>query len=80
MVTLLWLHALAIPLFGLAVEAGIFHALAEGSVVALAAVVAGQRGWPRGVRSTATVVGLLSSSGILVHLSGGLIEMHFHSS
>lgn len=78
MVTLLWLHALAIPLFGLAVDVGIFHALAEGSVVALAAVVAGQRGWPRGVRSTATVVGLLSSSGILVHLSGGLIEMHFH--
>jgi diguanylate cyclase len=77
-VALLWLHALGIPLFGLAVGAGPIHALTEGGVVAIAAVVAGQREWPRGVRSTAAVLGLLSSSGILVHLSGGLIEMHFH--
>jgi diguanylate cyclase (GGDEF)-like protein len=77
-VALLWLHALGIPLFGLAAGAEPIHALTEGAVVAIAAVVAGHREWPRGVRSTAAVLGLLSSSGILVHLSGGLIEMHFH--
>jgi diguanylate cyclase len=77
-VVLLWLHALGIPLFGLGAGAETIHALTEGAVVAVAAVIAGQREWPRGVRSTAAVLGLLSSSGILVHLSGGLIEMHFH--
>jgi diguanylate cyclase (GGDEF)-like protein len=77
-VALLWLHAIGIPLFGLATGAETIHALSEGTIVAIAAVVAGHREWPRGVRSTAAVLGLLTSSGILVHLSGGLIEMHFH--
>jgi diguanylate cyclase (GGDEF)-like protein len=36
------------------------------------------RRFPRALRSCAVSAGLVSCSGALVHLSGGLIEMHFH--
>lgn len=57
---------------------GVVHAIAEGSVVAIATLVAARAPIPRRLRSVAASFGLLSASAILVHLSGGYIEMHFH--
>jgi serine phosphatase RsbU (regulator of sigma subunit)/anti-sigma regulatory factor (Ser/Thr protein kinase) len=74
----LWAHAVFIPLYALAMGYGPAHALAEGLIVPAAAVVAGMHGLSRRVQTVAASVGLLSSSAVLVHLSGGLIEMHFH--
>lgn len=54
------------------------HAVAEGSVVAIATLVAARGPASRRLRSMAASFGLLSASAILVHLSGGYIEMHFH--
>jgi diguanylate cyclase (GGDEF)-like protein len=75
---LLWLHAFGLALFGVAVGAGPLHSAAEGAVVAVAAILAGWTRLPRRTRSCAASLGLLSASGVLVHLSGGYIEMHFH--
>jgi serine phosphatase RsbU (regulator of sigma subunit)/anti-sigma regulatory factor (Ser/Thr protein kinase) len=77
-VVLLWAHAVFIPLYALTMGFSAFHSLAEGLVVPTAAAVASMGGLSRRVRTVAASVGLLSSSAVLVHLSGGLIEMHFH--
>ena len=77
-VWLLWVHVAAIFVYAVVGGKGLLHAAAESSIVAVAALVATYSGSSRSLRSGAAVVGLLSSSAILVHLSGGLIEMHFH--
>ena len=76
--TLLWLHVPALFLFALLRGQTVGHSLFEGSTVAAFAVAAIAC---RSQRRTSTVMaslGLLTSSAVLVHLSGGLIEMHFH--
>ncbi|MGH2757989.1 MAG: SpoIIE family protein phosphatase [Actinomycetota bacterium] len=77
-VVLLWVHAVFIPTFALVRGFSLPHSLLVGAVVPTAAVIAGLGRLPRRVRAAAASLGLLSSSAILVHLSGGLIEMHFH--
>ncbi|HYH47974.1 MAG TPA: GAF domain-containing protein, partial [Acidimicrobiia bacterium] len=77
-VALLWIHAAVIPAYALAMGFSAVHSAAEGVVVPAAAVVATMGGLSRRIRTLAASVGLLSSSAVLVHLSGGLIEMHFH--
>jgi hypothetical protein len=88
---LTWFHAVIIGFSGavlgysweLSVKAPfrdetVAHTLMEGLIVAL---FAGLGGWRRGSRTfqaTAVAMGLMSSSAILVHLSGGYIELHFH--
>jgi diguanylate cyclase (GGDEF)-like protein len=47
-------------------------------LVAAAAVVAGTERFGRRFRSLAASFGLITSSALLVHLSGGVIEAHFH--
>jgi diguanylate cyclase len=54
------------------------HMVMEASIVALATFAASSPNLGRKVRSVAATLGLFSSSAILVHVSGGLIEMHFH--
>ena len=78
MLFVLCAHAASIFLYVLIREADPLHAVVEGGVVAISAMLAS---WPRAgrrFRAISACVGLLTSSGILVHLSGGLIEMHFH--
>jgi anti-sigma regulatory factor (Ser/Thr protein kinase)/GAF domain-containing protein len=75
---LLWFHAAVIPAFGLWRGYPALHVLAESCVVPAAATVASMPGRARRVRTGAASLGLLFSSGVLVHLSGGVIEMHFH--
>ena len=91
LLALAWFHAAAIVLAGPVLghrwdfspravfeHETVLHTAAEGLVVAFFAALAG---WPRATRTfQTTCVGfaLMSASGILVHLSGGYIEAHFH--
>jgi PAS domain S-box-containing protein len=75
---LLWLHAIGIAAFGLLAGYGFIHSVTEGSVVAVATLFASQVHRSRRARAAAASFGLLTASAILVHLSGGYIEMHFH--
>src|SRR5687767_1539322 len=91
LVGLVWFHAAAIiaagPLLGhrweLSLEAllhhgTVLHTALEGVAVAIFAALAC---WPRAsrtVQATAVGFGLMSASGVLVHLSGGYIEAPFH--
>ena len=56
----------------------VLHTLGEAFVVAAFATLAGWRRSSRLVQATAVGFGLMSASAILVHLSGGFIELHFH--
>jgi len=78
MLFILCAHAVGIFLYVLLRSGDLLHAVVEGGVVAVGAMLAS---WPRAgrrFRAVSACVGLLTSSGILVHLSGGYIEMHFH--
>ncbi|MQB00841.1 MAG: EAL domain-containing protein [Actinobacteria bacterium] len=75
---LLWSHAIGLALLIRLTGEGFIHAAGEGGVIALLAAGASAKGVPRTYRSALATLGLLSSSALLVHLSGGVIEMHFH--
>jgi diguanylate cyclase len=57
---------------------GLWHSLAESAILAVCALAAGQPRGGRRARACAAVFGLVTASALLVHLSGGTIEMHFH--
>ena len=80
--TLLWLHAIALLGYGVfavvRTDANDVHLLVETASVAVLAALASCRLLSRTARAIATTIGLLTSSALLVHLSGGVIEMHFH--
>ena len=75
---LLWLHVAALPFIGLWQGRGFWHALTEAVPVAGLGLAATVSGAPRVVRASLTTLGLVLCSAILVHLFGGLIELHFH--
>jgi diguanylate cyclase (GGDEF)-like protein len=75
---LLWAHAVGIACFGVLRGHGLAHSLSEAAVVAAIALLASHQQLARGLQSGAATVGLVTCSAILVHLSGGAIEMHFH--
>jgi diguanylate cyclase (GGDEF)-like protein len=77
-VVLLWLHVAALTGFGVARGKGLSHSLQEGAAVAVFALLAATPAISRRVRSAAAVLGLITSSAVLVHLSGGVVEAHFH--
>jgi len=77
-VVLLWLHAVGTAAFGLVRGVALWHSVAEGAVLAVCALAAGQRYGSRRARACVAVFGLVTASALLVHLSGGSIEMHFH--
>jgi len=91
LVGLTWFHAGVIALVGpvlgwnreLSLRAFVdddfaLHTVLEGSIVGAFALLASWRRLGRTIQATAVGFGLLSSSAILVHLSGGVIELHFH--
>src|SRR5438477_7072883 len=91
LVGLTWFHAIVIALVGpvlgwsrefslhaLVKDDYALHTIAEGSIVGAFALIASWRRLGRTIQATAVGFGLLSSSAILVHLSGGVIELHFH--
>jgi diguanylate cyclase (GGDEF)-like protein len=77
-VWLLWLHVAGVAAFAVARGNSVTHSLAEACVVAVFAMAASHPRVGRRARSAAAVVGLTTSSAVLVHLSGGVIEVHFH--
>lgn len=77
LLVVLWLHVPGILAFG-AYRGSIDHALLEAlAVVALALPATLLRGG-RALRMACATVGLMMSSGIVVHLSGASSEAHFH--
>jgi diguanylate cyclase (GGDEF)-like protein/PAS domain S-box-containing protein len=74
----LWLHVVGVPLYGLLRGFSLVHVTLEGSVIAALALSASGRRRSRELRMLAATLGLVTSSALLVHLSGGLVEMHFH--
>ena len=77
-ILILWCHAVGLTIFGAVRGKGLLHSAAEGAIVAVAAVLAGQKELGRNRQSVIAALGLVAASGIFVHLSGGVIEVHFH--
>src|SRR5438128_1120586 len=88
---LTWFHAAIIalvgPLLAYSWEIGakalfhdgtVLHMILEGAIVGFFAGLGSLRRVGRTLQATAIAMGLMSSSAILVHLSGGYIEFHFH--
>lgn len=76
-VLLLWAHAAGLAVFGLVRQVDLVHlALEIGAIAAIAAASTQAPG--RAARASLATLGLISCSALLVHLSGGLIEAHFH--
>ena len=78
MLTLLWLHAAGLAVFALAQGFGLLHSFQEGAIVALWAGAATAAGERKRIAATLVSFGLITSSAVLVHLWGGVIEAHFH--
>jgi PAS domain S-box-containing protein len=75
---LLWLHVPAVFAFALVRGESPAHSAVEASVVAIVAWSATAVRRNRRLSTIGTAVGLMTSSAVLVHLSDGQIEMHFH--
>lgn len=74
-VGLLWLHVGVALVSGLIIAHDVGHAVAGGSILA------GLSGWRRlgrRIRSVLASIGLLATSEVFIHFSGGSIELHFH--
>ena len=75
---LLWLHVPVVFTVGVVQGVGVPHALFEvGVVIAIAAMATMARRHPS-LSTVMASVGLMTCSAELVHLTDGLIEMHFH--
>ena len=77
-VVLLWLHAAAIFAAGLALGWSLEHSAFEGGVVAVAALASNVLATRRRLAAVIACLGLVTASGVIIHLSGGYIEFHFH--
>ena len=75
---LLVAHAIGILIFGFVRGFGGLHLVSEAGVPLVAAFLANLKGVPRVQKAIIATFGLVACSGILVHLSGGTIEAHFH--
>ncbi len=88
---LTWFHAIVIALIGpllgyrweLSIDAitrdgNVLHTLFEGLIIALFAAVGSIKWIGRTLQAVAVAMGLMTASAMLVHLSGGYIEIHFH--
>jgi diguanylate cyclase (GGDEF)-like protein/PAS domain S-box-containing protein len=76
-VVLLWVHVAIVAVWGV-VAGGPTHGVAEVAPVLTGALVAGWSRLSRGARMIAATTGLYAASAVLIHLSGGVIEAHFH--
>jgi len=74
----LWLHAIGIACFSLYTHHSVGHSLLEGGIIAATALGAAIPLRPRTMQASVAALGLIASSAVLVHLSGGYIEFHFH--
>jgi diguanylate cyclase (GGDEF)-like protein len=77
-VWLLWLHVAGVAVFALVRGKTVGHAVAEVTPMALCALAAALPALGRRARSAAAVLGLITAEAVIVHLSGGVVEAHFH--
>ena len=77
-VALLWAHAVGLTIFGLVRGYNLSHVLLDTVVIAAAAFMASRTELGRKWQSTIAAFGLVAASGVFVHLSGGVVEVHFH--
>lgn len=77
-VWLLWLHAVGVPLFSLLASQYVSLGLGGGVILMGMAALAMSGRLAHRLRAALTTVGLIFASALLVHLSGGFIESHFH--
>ena len=75
---LLWLHVPGLLVFSLYRHQTPLHSLIEAALVANFPVAAEAFRHHRRLSTVIASLGLLTCSAVLVHLSGGLIEAHFH--
>ncbi len=78
MVWLVWLHAAGLLVYGLTRGYPLWHVSIDILPIATFAAAAGLHRRSRRFRACMVALGLLSSSAILVHLSAGSTEAHFH--
>jgi two-component system, cell cycle response regulator len=77
MVVSTWLCMLVLVPYGLAEGYPVWHTAAHVMSVVPLAVIAGMSRYTPKIRSAAASLALLTVCALLVHISGGLIEMHF---
>jgi PAS domain S-box-containing protein len=75
---LLAAHVIGVFVFAVLRGHPVLHSAWEAGIILVFASVAGNARFSPGIRSVAATVGLLTASALLVHFSGGVIEMHFH--
>lgn len=75
---LLWTHVVGLPFFAIYRGYSVAHSVLEASTIGLLAAAATFTRWPARWRAAFAALGLVTSSAILVHFSGGVIEAHFH--
>ena len=78
MLGILWAHVVCLPLFSLSQGLAVGASIGGAIPVALAATAGTLPAAGRRARSVAVVLGLLTSSAVLVNAWGGQIEAHFH--
>src|SRR6185312_10318314 len=77
-VWLLWMHVFGLTIFGLFMGQTVQHMAVEGMLMAGPAVMATSEWVGLRMRVAAASFGLITASAMLVHLSNGLVEAHFH--
>ena len=77
-VALLWLHVFGLAAFAIASGTAFVHVALEMMLIAAPTLLASWTRLGRSLRATAASFALVTSSAVLVHISGGYIEAHFH--
>jgi diguanylate cyclase (GGDEF)-like protein len=77
-VFVLWLHVPALAAIGLFSGLSAPHVAVEVGAIAAAALLARSDRYGRTLQATFATLGLVTSSAVLVHFSGGYVEAHFH--
>jgi diguanylate cyclase (GGDEF)-like protein len=75
---ILLLHAVGMPVFGLARDGATLPTLLRAAPLWLAWWLASMPRFSRRTRACLSTAGLLTASAVLVQMAGGLTEMHFH--
>ena len=78
LVALLFGHVPILAGYGLVHGAGVGHSLVEAMAVLVPGLIALWNRFRRSVRASAATFGLITAAAVAVHLSHGLIEMHFY--
>jgi PAS domain S-box-containing protein len=74
----LWLQVVGLFSLGFFSGSGLWHSFTDAGLVALPTLLSSWGRGSRRVRAVLASFGLITASAVLVHLSGGYIEMHFH--